>query len=302
MAESGNLRWVAGGMAAELVFDPAGPVRLLGLVPVAADAPAGPGVALVELDCPGAGRLGNSTSGQHRPYAVTAGLRPAGHTEESTSDGKTLWVEQRDEDRGLRVRTALEHRYGTEVIRVRSEVENTGPEAVTLTYVSSLALTGFGPMKALRLHEARNAWTAELRWRQYTAEDAGLVDIGPLDDGQGTGKGRHAVTVTGSWSTGDFLPVGGIDDVERGLGWVWQVEHCGPWHWELGDHHGGLYLQVSGPTDREHRWRATLAPGETFATVPVAIAATTGGLADGLRTLPGYRRAARRPLRRPPRG
>ncbi len=290
-----RLCWVAGGIAVELAIHPAGPVRLLGMVPAEAETPGGPGVSLVEVDCPGAGRLGNSTSAQHRPYAATAGLRYVGHTEESTSDSETLWVEQCDTTRGLRVRTALEHVAGTEVIRVRSEVTNAGPAALTLTYVSSLALTGFGPTRALRVHEARNAWNTELRWQQLTAAQAGLVDVGPFDEGQGTAKGRHAVTAIGSWSSGDFLPMGGVEDIERGMSWVWQVEHCGGWHWELGDHHGGLYLQASGPTDREHRWRATLAPGETFATVPVAIAATTGGLAGGLRALTGYRRAIRRP-------
>ncbi|MEU0533244.1 glycoside hydrolase family 36 protein [Amycolatopsis tolypomycina] len=290
-----TLSWTAGGIAVHLVTGPADPVRVLGLVPGAGPAPAGPGVSLVELDSPGEGRLGNSTSAQHRPYAVTAGLRYAGHTEESTSDRTILWVEQRDDARGLRVRTALEHVAGTEVIRVRSEAANTGRAPLTLTYVSSLAVTGFGPMAKLRLHEARNAWTAELRWQRRTAEQAGLVDIRPFDDGQGTAKGRHAVTATGSWSSGDFLPVGGIEDLERGLAWVWQVEHCGAWHWELGDHHGSLYLQAAGPTGREHQWRVTLAPGESFATVPVAIAATAGGLDDGLRALTRYRRAIRRP-------
>jgi alpha-galactosidase len=288
-------RWKAGTLAVHLVLDPAAPVRLLGIVPGDGPAPDGPGVSLVEIDCPGEGRLGNSTSEQHRPYAVTAGLRYAGHTEESTSDSTTLWIEQRDPVRGLHVRTALEHVTGTDVIRVRSEAGNEGRTPLTLTYVSSLSLTGFGPMDTLRLHQAPNAWTAELRWQQLTAEQAGLVDIRPFDDGQGTAKSRHAVTVTGSWSSGGFLPVGGIEDTGRDLAWVWQVEHNGAWHWELGDHHGSLYLQASGPTDREHHWRATLAPGESFATVPVAIAAVTGGLADGFRALTGYRRATRRP-------
>jgi alpha-galactosidase len=252
-------------------------------------------VALVEVDCAGAGRLGNSTSAQHRPYAVTAALRYAGHVEESTSDGVTLWVEQRDGSRGLRVRTGLHHVGGTSVVRVTTEVSNVGGAELTLTYVSSLSLTGFGAIEALRVYEARNSWTAELRWQGLTAEQAGLVDIGDLDDGQGTSKGRHAVTGTGSWSSGDFLPMGGLENGDRDLAWVWQVEHCGGWHWELGDFHKSLYLLASGPTDREHHWRQPLAPGERFATVPVAVAVAGGGLGDGLRALTDYRRVTRRP-------
>jgi alpha-galactosidase len=289
------MRWAPGEIAVELEAGGSGPVRLLGLTPATRPASTGPGVALVEIDCVGTGRLGNSASAQHRPYAVTAGLRYAGHTEESTSDGAVLWVEQRDAARGLRVRTGLRHVAGTRVIRTHSEVTNLGADALTLTYVSSLALTGFGPVETLRVHEARNSWTAELRWQRLTAEQAGLVHIGHMDGGQGTSKGRHAVTATGSWSSGDFLPMGGIEDVDRDLVWVWQIEHCGGWHWELGDHHGGLYLLASGPTDREHHWRATLAPGETFTTVPVAVTVAAGGLAGGLGALTDYRRATRRP-------
>jgi len=178
-------------------------------------------------------------------------------------------------------------------VRVRSEVRNTGDDTLTLTYVSSLALTGFGDIAGLAVHEARNAWTAELRWQRLTAEQAGLVGIGP--EPQGTSKGRHAVTGTGTWSTGDFLPMGGVE--HRDLAWVWQVEHNGGWHWELADLHHDAYLQAGGPTDREHHWRQPLAPGERFTTVPVAVAAVHGDLGAGLRALTEHRRATRRPAR-----
>jgi hypothetical protein len=128
---SGGLRWAPGEIAVELDVSGSGPVRLLGLTLATRPASTGPGVALVEIDCVGTGRLGNSASAQHRPYAVTAGLRYAGHTEESTSDGAVLWVEQRDAARGLRVRTGLRHVAGTRVIRTHSEVSNLGASPVS---------------------------------------------------------------------------------------------------------------------------------------------------------------------------
>lgn len=288
----GNVtRWVAGGLTLHLAVDSAGPVRVLGLLPDSRAPRDTSEVALVEIDCAGHGRLGNSTSAQHRPYAVTAGLRHTGHIERSTSDGSRLVVEQRHEELGLLVRTEFEHRTGIPVLRVRSEVANDGPAMLTLTFVSSLALTGFGQLDELTVHEARNAWKGELRWQHLTAEQAGLVDIG--DREQGTSKGRHAVTGTGSWSSGDFLPMGGVE--HAGLAWVWQVEHNGGWHWELGDLFEDLYLLAGGPTDREHQWRQTLEPGERFTTVPVAVAAVAGDLGAGLRAMTEHRRAIRRP-------
>jgi alpha-galactosidase len=103
--------------------------------------------------------------------------------------------------------------------------------------------------------------------------------------------------VRGSWSSVDFLPMGGVENVLAGVTWVWQIEHNGGWHWEVGDVGSELYLAVSGPNNQEHHWRHRLAPGERFTTVPVAVAVTPGDLTDGLRVLTTYRRAIRRPAR-----
>jgi alpha-galactosidase len=279
-----SLQWSPPGLTVHLRISEDAPVHMCGL-----GSEAGGGVPLVELDIAGEGRTGNSAGVQHRPYAASLALRYATHQEEANA----LLVVQRDEERGLEVRTTLRQYAGLPVLRVVNEVVNAGDEPVVLAYVSSLYLCGFGRRLAdLRLHEARNAWCAELRWRQFTAEEAGLVDIGHSDS---TSKARHAVTALGSWSTGDFLPMGGIENTADGMCWVWQVEHDGGWHWEVGDHGNDLYLLASGPTDQEHHWREQLPPGGRFTTVPVAIAVTAGGLADGLRALTAYRRAIRRP-------
>jgi len=295
-----NLRWSPGDVTFDLLVDREGPVRLRSVRPApAADRPDDDHpVSLVELDCLAEGRVRNTAASQHRTYAVADSLRHTGHTEEVDEDGnRTLVVRQRDESRGLEVITRLQAWTGTGVIRVASEVINISDQAVTLTYVSSLALCGFGGglRDEARIHQARNTWCAELRWQQFTPEEAGLVGVRPWGDGWGTTKGRYAVTTTGSWSSGDFLPMGAIENLAEGVTWTWQLEHQGSWHWELGDLYDDLYLQVSGPTDAEHQWRQTLAPGETFHTVPVAVAVTPGGLTDGLRALTSYRRMMRRP-------
>ena len=92
---------------------------------------------------------------------------------------------------------------------------------------------------------------------------------------------------------------------------VWQIEHNGGWHWQVGEHthrvgqiRGGelrspgeeaAYVALLGPTDTEHHWRLALGPGEVFETVPVAIALSDEGLEGALARLTEYRRASRRP-------
>ena len=91
---------------------------------------------------------------------------------------------------------------------------------------------------------------------------------------------------------------------------VWQIEHNGGWHWQVGEHtrrdgplRGGelrtageetAYVALLGPTDAAHHWRLILEPGEVFETVPVAIALSSEGLEGALARLTDYRRASRR--------
>jgi alpha-galactosidase len=110
--------------------------------------------------------------------------------------------------------------------------------------------------------------------------------------------------------------MGAIINRQTGRTWAWQIEHNGAWHWQAGEctrrqasrgttdavgHRAepgaasGAYLAVLGPTDSEHDWHVTLAPGETFTTVPAAVAVSAEGLDDALARLTGYRRAIRRP-------
>jgi alpha-galactosidase len=284
------LVWSPHGLAVQLLLGDDAPVRLRGVDP-AGDPRPGASVPLVELGTVAEGRA-SGAGAQHRGYAASQALRYVSHEEAPDR----LLVVQRDERTGLEVRTTL-RQYGTvPVLRVANEVVNTGKEPIVLTYVSSLSLTGFGRLADLRLHEARNAWCAEVRWQCQSAEQAGLVDIGTYGDpATSTSKARHAVTAVGSWSTGDFLPLGIIENTTDGRCWAWQVEHPGGWHWEVSDLGPDLYLAASGPTGPEHGWREELPPGGRYTTVPVAVGVSDGGPHEALRLLTGYRRAIRRP-------
>jgi alpha-galactosidase len=97
-----------------------------------------------------------------------------------------------------------------------------------------------------------------------------------------------------------------VTDRFTGHALAWQIEHNGGWHWQVGECTtrrrapddqvtGGAYLALLGPTDAEHQWRLPLAPGESFTTVPVAIAVSDAGFDGAIARLTACRRASRRP-------
>jgi alpha-galactosidase len=295
------LRWRSGGvrLELELELEPAGrpgPVLLRSLRADGDPDGAAAGVPLVEVALVGEGRTGGSANAQHARYATTGRLRYDGHVE----GVDRLEVSQLDPATGLRVSTRLECRAGARVLRTSTVLRNTGAAPVRVGFVSTLALSGFADPAGsafpdgLVVHRAFNAWTAEFRWQRLTLEQAGLVDIGGGPGGTGSSRTCFAVRSAGTWSTGDFLPVGGVEQPRTGRAWVWQVEHNGGWQWQLSDRGGDVYLSAGGPTDAEHQWSVLLPAGGTFETVPVAVAVTGGGLPAGLRELTRYRRLVRR--------
>ncbi len=93
---------------------------------------------------------------------------------------------------------------------------------------------------------------------------------------------------------------------------MWQIEHNGGWHWQVGEHTGrdgdqpgaigprtsgdvAAYVALLGPTDAEHQCRLVLEPGQSFETVPAAVALSGDGFEGALARMTEYRRAARRP-------
>lgn len=294
MEEPETIEWRAPGVRLLLSVPPDGPVQVTGLY--ADDTPGGAAThPLVELAVDGRGRVDRSAHAQHRFTEAGRQLRYRSHTAEAS----TLRVEQADEAGGLAVTSVVEATVPG-VVRCWTEVRNDGRSPVALDFVSSLLLTGFGHIgPELRLHHARNAWCAEARWHELSLEDAGIVAVGRLERTADTSLGQFAVTTTGSWSTGDHLPMGALvrrdTGHDAGHAWLWQLEHNGPTHWAAGDHEGDLFLLCSGPAAAEHHWRRRLEPGDVFASVPVTVAVAAGGLEDAFGRLTEHRRRVRRP-------
>ena len=121
-------------------------------------------------------------------------------------------------------------------------------------------------------------------------------------------RGCLGLTSTGSWSSGTYLPMGAAVNRRTGHTWVWQIEHNGGWHWQVGEHTGrdAASMHHAGPAST---YLALLGPDRRRA--PVAADAPAGRVVrngssggGGERRGPGsgrgpsltrYRRAIRRP-------
>ncbi|QFQ95687.1 alpha-galactosidase [Streptomyces phaeolivaceus] len=309
-----HLCWGSDELSLLVSLDPAGPARLSAVGEVAGlpDPGREPGVCerlarralpLVEVQVAGGGRLGTSGK-RHVDGALSRGLRCTGHEEEADSGTRTLRVRMADDATGLRVTAVYRLRDGVPVLHAEARVKNAGDSPVTLEYVSSLALSNLARSlppgerweDGLSLWLAANPWSGEFRWSRATLAARGLYDVGMVAYGQTGSKNRVAVTSTGAWSSSEYLPMGCLEETATGRALLWQIEHNGSWHAELGDRFDDVYLTLSGPTDREHHWRRRLAPGESFRTVPAAVALVPeGGPEAALAALTAHRRATRRP-------
>jgi len=130
-------------------------------------------------------------------------------------------------------------------------------------------------------------WTSEvLRGFQFPRLAESLTNHNP--------RGGLSATSTGTWSTGHHLPVAGLVSAEFPAAWAWQIEHNGPWRWEVGEDTADGYFSLAGPTEQDHQWLTVLKPGEEFESVPVTVAFASDFTA-AVAALTGYRRAARRP-------
>jgi alpha-galactosidase len=290
----------------------------------AAIPPRDPGLAaslpLVDVVLAGEGR---SWSGSRYCESVAgARLRYAGREERAEPAGwHLIRVDLRDPVTGLRAEVFYRILIAQGVLRSWVRLSNDGDTPVTVQSVTSLLCGGItaAPRPAPAIDDGladldvlwgENDWLAENRWQRRPLADA-LPDLSRHAHGADP-RGCFRVTSTGTFSSGMCLPMGAIATRPTGPAMVWQVEHNGGWHWQVGEHtrregtsqvgHGPVvaadraaYVAVLGPTDTEHDWHVTLAPGESFTTVPAAVAVDARGLDDALGRLTRYRRAIRRP-------
>ncbi|AWB46441.1 alpha-galactosidase [Paenibacillus sp. CAA11] len=253
-----------------------------------------PGFRLLELQLTGEDR--EEYHGRvHRATYPGLRLQYEGHTDTYSQAGRLLEIELRDPATGLNAVQHLQFYKEIPVVRAWTTVRNEGKAAVGLEYLSSFALTGLakGGIQSrdekMELFLAHNGWQSELQWRAYTLPELGLSHV--ID----RGSKRIACSNTGSWSAAEYIPMAMLTDHETQASLFWQVEHNGSWHWEIFEQYDQLTLLLGGPNEHDNHWWLSLAPGEEFTSVPVAVGAAPGGFEQAIAELTTYRRRIRRP-------
>ncbi|MEY9964796.1 alpha-galactosidase [Streptacidiphilus sp. MAP12-16] len=253
-------------------------------------------VPLVEVTATGHGR---DWSGERFiDTAIGARMCHEGHLTDHQDGWDRLRVQLRDPRSGLSAVVELRTRDKLPVLRAQVCLRNDGRSPLRVESVSTLTLGGLadaaGQLDGLDLHWADNDWLAELRWQQAPLRQQ-VVDLSRSAHGH-EGRGCFERSSQGSWSTGRSLPIGVLADRRSGRAWAWQVESSAGWRYEVGEREHAAYLALFGPDEAHHQWNQTLAPGEEFSTVPVAVAAVpTGGPDAAFGAMTAYRRLIRRP-------
>ncbi|TXK40984.1 alpha-galactosidase [Nonomuraea sp. C10] len=287
-----HLRWGHAGLAAVVEIHPDRPVVLRELSAGPPALAARVSQPLVEVLVPGEGRA--RASQRLSETAVGCRLRYAGAAQSAEGGRHELRLRMRDEASGLAAEVTLRSREGVPAVQASVRVTNLGREPVLLLAVTSFAAGFLGrPVADLDVLYASSEWLGESRW---TREPLGarIADLGLAGHGQ-HGRGAFALTSTGTWSSGRHVPMGGLTDRGTGQTWLWQIEHNGPWRWEIGDRLDGAYVALSGPADADHQWSELLAPGESFTTVPVSVAVSADGVEGAVAAMTAHRRALVRP-------
>lgn len=272
---------------------------------------AGPAATLPVVEISAVGH-GSGWSGP--PFvdsALGARLHHRGHHATRDGDWHRLCVELQDPRTGLSAELLLSSPDGLPVLRSQVRLLHQGFAPLTVQSVSSLVLGGLPSPDVVDVHRARNDWLAECRWHHSPLRET-VVDT-HRGAHEHDSRARLAVAGRGSWPSDGHLPMGAITDRGTGRGVLWQIESAAGWRWHTGEYGGATYLALNGPTDAEHQWSQTLAPGDTFTTAAVAVAlgsrssgqraesgagsgTGSGSAFEGaLAALTGYRRTVRRP-------
>ncbi|GAA4739788.1 hypothetical protein GCM10025783_08250 [Amnibacterium soli] len=251
--------------------------------------------ALVEALVLGEGRGLNSM----RAIRTTVGdrLRHVEHREASLDRGRSIEIVQRDERTGLVAATTIARFDDLAAYRVTTTVTNDGAAPVVLQQVTSgtfIGLTGhLGATAELDLWTARSEWCAENRWSSTALSGAaGFAEIDTELHGH-FARGSIALAGHSTWPSGEWVPVAVVENRDTGRALAWQVEHNGPWRWELDqlfDPAEALALALLGPTDLDHAWTTRLEPGDSFTTVPASVALADTGLQGAIGELTEHRR------------
>lgn len=179
-------------------------------------------------------------------------------------DGDTLTIVQCSDRAEV---TSCYTRYGdTNAIRVTQTVKNRTAEILCLELANTCGITfgrdAFAESRDWYFHKFTNA--------RYTETMPDVRSLYELD--MKWHYGAFHVENVGNASAVENLPQGIIENRKTGLHLMFQIESYHDWFYDLTVAKNQFNLQIGGPTARRHAWNKILAPGESYTTVPVALA------------------------------
>ena len=313
--------WQTSGLTLTFLAEDDGPVRLVD-IRGAEDAPGDHARAsqpLVEILTPELGLQGHSHSGRHSGTELGAALRLVRHFVVPERGRDRLVVEQHDPHSGVTTATTFES-AGAAAVRTSTTVTlSPGAAPLTLWAVTSFSTGAVisDHVPTLDVWRGTCTWSAENRWSAQPLQAPGLARTTAGAPGENI-RSTITAAATSTWSSGAYVPAGAVQDRTSGRTLAWQVEHNGPWLWEVGEHpavsgafaaavgaeeaagppqhdrsRDGAYVAVLGPTDLLHHWSLPLDAGGSFSTVPVTFTVAASFDAAFSR-LADHRRATRR--------
>ena len=243
---------------------------------------------LVELQGTGYNHNDHHAS-KHTLCAPGSDLRYESHALTKNEQGDLFEIVQKTDE--IRVKTCWQFYNSVKAVRAWSEVINIGKDCFPLEYISSFALTGIGHDEGgsrgdYSMAIPHNTWYGECQWKTNTLHELGYDVVNSFS------MKRIALSSTGTWACSEHLPMGAFLQADGAM--LWQIETSGSWCWEVSDLKNQLYLRLSGPSWQENQFLKRLNPGETFVSVPCALA-FGDDFEDSVCEMTAYRRRIRRP-------
>ena len=219
---------------------------------------------------------------------------------EHHNDGQSIDVEDANSRNGLVVVSVFEAWPNLSAVRTYTRLSSAKP--LPIEAVSSLNLTvpmrvNCGKVKHSQIFWGDAAWAVENDWRARPLREVAVRDRNQkINPGQSSS--RFALSSTSTWSTGVHEPAGivevsGSKHRVRDFSVMWQIEHNGPWEWEVGEDDPGLHITAFGPEFQDHQWFTNLGEGNDFESVPVSFAITGGDWQQSVAEMTLQRRALR---------
>ncbi len=219
---------------------------------------------------------------------------------EHRDGGQAFSVEEANSRNGLMVVSVFEACPGLSAVRTYTKLSSAKP--LPIEAVSSMNLTvpmrvNCGKVKHSQIFWGDAAWAVENDWRARPLREVAVRDRNQkINPGQSSS--RFALSSTSTWSTGVHEPAGivevsGSKHRVRDFSVMWQIEHNGPWEWEVGEDDPGLHITAFGPEFQDHQWFTNLGEGNDFESVPVSFAIAGGDWQQVVAEMTLQRRALR---------